>query len=640
MRFLAELKRRKVFRVAAVYAATAFAVLEAADLVLPRVGVPDWALNFLVVTVLAGFPIAVVLAWALELTPDGGVRRTETASAASGDGAPLLGGRALTITALMVAVGVGLSAGWLLKPATPVAAGTSGEGPGAADGGAEAAGSATETADAPDLTADARPSVAVLPFDNLSADPEQGYFADGLTEEILNALAGLPNLLVTARTSSFYYKDRDVPVDEIAERLGVDHVLEGSVRRSGDQMRVTAQLIRATDGFHLWSDTYDRPVDDAFRVQSDISTQVASALGILLDERQRARMESAGARDPQAYALFARGFELYQRAHGQGPQIPLLLEANTFFDRAFDLAPDLWVARYHSADAYSHTLLELAAGADPASLPAAALGRAREEHERRLGDASRTAPNAAARDFIEITRRLFSDDWTGVAELTRRALTHTESCGYDQWMHLAGPGFGMARAAHRFFLRGTLCNGMDESNWLHAATSALYLGEAERAIEIIDEALVVANVVSLALEQSRVESLIHLGTFDEALAAARRMPTGASGRARAEAWVAAARGDRAAFEELRTPDTPDDQGSVGASIVLAARGGDREWTDALAAAVDARPAGPVSLLMAVYFCLCGAPFDRAVTPNLAARLEEAGLDWPPTPSLDWPLKTW
>jgi len=332
MSLFTELKRRKVFRVAVVYAATAFAVLQGADILLPNLGVPDWAMRFLVALLVLGFPIALVLAWALELKPDGGIQYTEGRQAGSSETPPLLGARTLIAAGLLVAPGVGLGAGWLLKPVGPPMATLP-----------------PETA-ASTTTAFARQSIAVLPFDSLSDDPEQGYFADGLTEEILNALAALPKLLVTARTSSFFYKDKDVPVDEIAGRPGVEHILEGSVRRSGQQMRVTAQLVRARDGFHIWSNTYDRPVDDAFRVQTDIATQVASALGVLLDERERNRMQAAGVRDPEAYALYARGFELYQLAHGGAPQIPTLVEANVFFDQAFARAPGLWAARYHSAD--------------------------------------------------------------------------------------------------------------------------------------------------------------------------------------------------------------------------------------------------------------------------------------------------
>jgi adenylate cyclase len=611
-----EFKRRKVFRVAVVYAATAFAVLQGADIMLPNLGVPDWAMRFLVALVLLGFPIALVLAWALEVTPDG-VKRTGVAPEEAEEGTPsLLGTRTLVVAGLLVAVGVGLSAGWVLKPgagAEPVA-------------GAESAGAV-----------DLRASVAVLPFDNMSADPEQGYFADGLTEEILNALAALPNLLVTARTSSFYYKDRNVPVDEIAARLGVDHVLEGSVRRSGEQMRVTAQLVRAGDGFHLWSDIYDRPVDDAFAVQTDIATHVASALGILLDERERGRMEAAGVRDPEAYALYARGFELFMLAHGGAPQIPTLMGANALFDRATARAPGLWVAHLHSADLYSHILLDLAAGVDPGSMPPAEVSRARAEQERRLREAWRAAPNQAARDFIEITRRVFTDDWTGLGALLLRSFEHTEACGFDQWQHQA-MAFGMAEPARDFFLRATHCDALNEPHWVHAAMAALYAGDAAHALEIAERGLEVAHVTGFGLEGVRLESLIALGRMDEARASLPRLDGSTNtSREEGEAWIAAGRGDRATLQALTQGIT---QGRISAQLYMAARAGDRDAANALAAEIDGRPAGPLFLMVGTYFCLCGAPFDLEVAPNLAARLEEAGLTWPPVEAMRWPLKDW
>jgi TolB-like protein len=158
----------------------------------------------------------------------------------------------------------------------------------------------------------------VLPFTALSSGADDSYFADGLTEEIINALSALPDLLVTARTSAFYFKGKDVPIPEIAAALGVAHIVEGSVRRSGDKVRITAQLIRASDGFHLWSQTYDHSLGDDFAVQTRIAESVASALGVLLDERKRATMEDIGVRDVEAFVAYQRGAELFNRAHNEG----------------------------------------------------------------------------------------------------------------------------------------------------------------------------------------------------------------------------------------------------------------------------------------------------------------------------------
>jgi len=255
---------------------------------------------------------------------------------------PLLGARTLIAAGLLVALGVGLGAGWLLKPSRPAVS--------------------TETPAPPEIVEgaaidSARQSVAVLPFDNLSDDPEQGYFADGLTEEILNALAVLPELLVTERTSSFYFKEKDVPVPEIAETLGVGHIVEGSVSRADDQIRVTAQLIRADDGFHLWSSSYDRPLENVFDIQTDIAESVAEALSVFIDDDERAAILATGTRNVEAFQAFLRGQDIYMRAHARAVGVNLW-DANEYYARAMRLDPDYVAPAIGAHDAYAHYLID------------------------------------------------------------------------------------------------------------------------------------------------------------------------------------------------------------------------------------------------------------------------------------------
>jgi len=260
-----ELKRRKVVRVAVVYAATAFVVLQAADIMLPRLGVPEWAMSLIVVLVVLGFPVAMVLAWALELTPDGVRVTPATRQSDATEPAPsLLGGRTVAITALLVVLGIGLGTGWLLRPITT---------PGTPAGEAIAEGPRA----APE---DLRASIAVLPFADLSPEGDQEYFSDGLAEEILNVLTRVQGLRVASRTSSFLFKGERKSIPVIAEELGVDHVLEGSVRKAGDQVRITAQLIAADGDAHLWSDTYDGELsaETLFALQDEIARAIVAAL--------------------------------------------------------------------------------------------------------------------------------------------------------------------------------------------------------------------------------------------------------------------------------------------------------------------------------------------------------------------------
>jgi TolB-like protein len=294
--FFAELKRRKVVRVAVVYAATAFAVLQAAEIMLPRMGVPEWGISLVIALIVLGFPIALVLGWALELTPDG-IKRTEAAPAGPSEAATpaLLGKRTVFAAALLVVLGIGIGAGWFLRPAS---------GPDASPAGQ------VEQVAAPDVSAET--SIAVLPFLNMSTDPENAFFADGISEELLNILVGVEGLKVASRTSAFSFKGSNTPLPEIARQLGVRHILEGSVRRQDNRVRITAQLVEARSDTHLWSDTFERDLVDIFRVQEEIARAITTALEDVLGVRKVS--VATPTMDLEAYERFLRGrTRFYQR---------------------------------------------------------------------------------------------------------------------------------------------------------------------------------------------------------------------------------------------------------------------------------------------------------------------------------------
>ncbi|NNL88247.1 MAG: TIR domain-containing protein, partial [Marinicaulis sp.] len=196
-------------------------------------------------------------------------------------------------------------------------------------------------------------SVAVLPFIDLSPNKDQEYFSDGLTEEILNSLARLPELKVTARTSAFYFKGKDIPVPEIAETLEVKNIVEGSVRRAGNRLRITAQLIRAEDGIHLWSDTYDGTLNDIFDVQEAIAENIATTLEVYLDADAREAMFAHGTRDVEAFDHYLRGraqqAEWHDHYEGDG-----IWRANQSFAKAVERDPTMARAYFHMADPYAH----------------------------------------------------------------------------------------------------------------------------------------------------------------------------------------------------------------------------------------------------------------------------------------------
>ncbi|HSM09353.1 MAG TPA: tetratricopeptide repeat protein [Gemmatimonadota bacterium] len=300
----AELMRRQVFKVAAVYGAVAFVLLQVADLLGQGLRLPDSFLPFVTALILLGFPVALVLAWSFELTPKG-IQRTGSATpdeiahivaqpAARRWPAGLLA--LVGITALVAgAVWVGRrTADAEDRSSRPVAAAA----PDSITDGIRLAYA--------DLEDDPRPSIAVLPFADMSPEGDQEYFSDGITEEISNTLAGIRELRVAGRTSAFAYKGRQEDLRQIGDELGVGYLIEGSVRKAGDRLRITAQLIDTRDGSHLWSDQYDRTMDDVFAIQTEIARAIADALRISLGLEEGTRLVTP-TDDLEAYDLYLAG---------------------------------------------------------------------------------------------------------------------------------------------------------------------------------------------------------------------------------------------------------------------------------------------------------------------------------------------
>jgi TolB-like protein/Flp pilus assembly protein TadD len=318
MAFLAELKRRRVGKVAFAYGAVAWGVTEGASVVLPALHVPEWAMTFIVVFLLVGFPIAMVLAWIFDATPEG-IQRT----------APLPGDPPQARVRMRAAFGVAVllamaGLGYLLYE----------RGMGRAQAG------------------EPHSSIAVLPFTNLSGDPSKDYFSDGMSEELLNLLARIPGLQVAARTSAFAYKGKNVDIREVGKELGVETVLEGSVRQAGDKVRITAQLIDTGTGFHLWSETYDRELKDIFVVQDEIAQAIVERLKIQLapEEQKLAQRDKAPTQDVEAYELYLQGQAVWKRRGEEN-----LRRAVDFYQQAIGRDPAF--ARAHAALASAYVVL-------------------------------------------------------------------------------------------------------------------------------------------------------------------------------------------------------------------------------------------------------------------------------------------
>jgi TolB-like protein len=280
--FLAELKRRNVVRTAILYLGAVWALAQGISQLGPSLGAPEWATRWFLVAAGIGFPFWIAFAWFYEFTPEGLKRESEIDPAESLK--QHAGGRKLDfaiIGVLAVAVVLLLTDRFVLRRGVNQAA----------------------------AVPVAEKSIAVLPFVNMSEDKANEFFSDGISEELLNLLTKVPRLQVAARTSSFSFKGKQIEIPEIARQLHVANVLEGSVRKSGDQLRITAQLIRAAEGYHLWSETYDRKLDDIFKIQDEIAGEVVKQLKVTLLGAPPAARQT----DPQAYALYLQARQLGRR---------------------------------------------------------------------------------------------------------------------------------------------------------------------------------------------------------------------------------------------------------------------------------------------------------------------------------------
>src|SRR5882724_9261055 len=316
-KFFAELKRRNVYKVAIAYAVVAWLLMQVATQVFPFLEIPNWAIRLVIMLIVIGFPIALVIAWAFELTPEG-LKRTEFA-----DELPKRTSRNrvwLYVVVVAGAISVGL---FFFGRYTA----TSKQG---------------ESAELP------AKSIAVLPFENLSSNPENAYFTDGIQEEILMRLAKIADLKVISRTSTVRYKSSPENLREIATQLGVANILEGSVQRTADRVHVNVQLIKAASDAHLWAEAYDRKLTDIFAVESEIAKTIADTLQAKLTGFEQNAIALQPTQNTEAHQLYLKGRYFWNRRTGEN-----LKKALAYFQQAAEKDPNYALAYVGVADAYS-----------------------------------------------------------------------------------------------------------------------------------------------------------------------------------------------------------------------------------------------------------------------------------------------
>jgi len=375
--FFAELKRRNVYKVAVAYGVVAWLLMQVASQIFPFFEIPNWVVRLVVLLLIVGFPVALIIAWAFEVTPEG-IKRTEAADAA--------GQRSRGVAWIyVVLVGAALSVGLFFVGRYTAGHGTS---------------RVSEV-----TTASPQKSIAVLPLVNESGDPKDEYFSDGLSEELIAALAQISGLKVIGRSSSFRFKDRKEAPKTIGEKLGVSTLLDGTVRKQGDRVRIVAALVNATDGIQLWTQTFDRELKDIFAVQEEIARAVAESLKVTLLGSQD-RPEQRGARsNVEAHNAYLQGHFLFQRRNLEDYR-----KAVGYFDQAIRLDPDYALAYTERSEAWTF-IGDLTGQHEPA------WSNARSDAEKAVAIAPSLAEARAALGWVR-----FFIDWKfaeGLSELKR-----------------------------------------------------------------------------------------------------------------------------------------------------------------------------------------------------------------------------
>jgi len=533
--FFAELKRRNVYKVAVAYAVVAWLLMQVASQIFPFFEIPNWVVRLVVLLLIIGFPIALIIAWAFETTPEG-IKRTEAADAA---GQQSRGGAWIYI----VLIGAALSVGLFFV-------------------GRYTAGRATPR-HSEAATASPQKSIAVLPLVNESGNPGDEYFSDGLSEELIAALGQIRDLKVIGRSSSFRFKDRKEEPKTIGEKLGVSTLLDGTVRKQGDRVRIVAELVNAADGIQLWTRTFDRELKDIFALQEEIARAVAESLKVTLLGSQDRPTQRGTPSNVEAHNAYLQGHFHFQRRNLEDYR-----KAVGYFDQAIQLDPDYALAYAERSEAWTF-IGDLTGQREPA------WSKARSDAEKAVAIAPALAEARAALGWIR-----FFVDWKfteGLSELKRaKELSPSNPTANDL----------LARVI-------VYLGRLDEAE-----------RQARQAVEL--------DPLSVIAQGNLARILLYAGKLDEADAAARKAAELQPASASSHRWqvvVAVLRGD--GETALREAQLEPDEGYRRFELALAQQvRGDRQAADAALADLIANGRNQLDFQIAEVYAVRGE-IDKA-----------------------------
>jgi TolB-like protein len=595
-KLISELKRRNVLRVATVYAVTGWLIIQVVAVINDPLSLPEKFDTVVIICVAVGLPIAMIVAWIFELTPKG-IKKTDEVEVSEGfNDHTKRNLNRVTIAILVVAISLVVFERIFLV------------GSGFYDD--------QNPSDSIEIQ---EKSVVVLPFLDFSPDSGQEWFADGLTDELLNSLSRVPELRIIARTTSFALKGKELSVQKIADSLNVDYLVEGSIQKVDNRIKVIAQLINPELDDHIWSNTYEKEFVDIFDIQLDIAEGISGALNIYFDDDKREKMFSTGTRNADAYEAYLRGNELFTRAHSddqEGDLQTLLDSANTFYQEGIRLDPNFAALYYKHQDLYVHYLIHFAKDTWPEGLTE---NKIVDIVRRDFSNADKLAKTRGERIFYKLENATISNDWSSVPALLAELESKEE---YLKDMSRMGLGWtnGLLITLDREDIglkilelellsdplnrrtKDQVYQYLTSQNKLDSAR-AWYKKEIDNAPDLFWELLhapeKIDEILSLIKSQENSFASFYAGLLTNTT-------------------------DLAELDRITERLTNDERGKFIFSVFYAALG-EQEKADSIVSSIDDSFLGPTKLTDYLHFANGKIHFNLSATPNFSARLKEAGI---------------